>query len=486
MSQSRKKIFFNQALWVMIFFWLFLGCLPHFNLAKAELDPLTEAKVTPSNTNFSPNAGQPQTTRLIITFTPNVNIAAGGFISVLIPSSTDVNKSNDGAADSDGFDINKLTNTNIDSFIAPIGFSRSSTILTSTSGIHYLLITLSSPLVAGSEYSFSVGSTTNDDFRLVNPKPKTNHITGTADIYPLAIQIENASNSILGKTIVKLAINDEFTTSGVTIAAKVGGYYFTLFGYTSPLAVVTMEGLSKEKQTIADNQGYFEFKNHPSPLAPKEICLSAKDQLGRVSAPLCLPPFPIDANVTIGPVIMPPTVSLNNSPGGVYFTGDETILSGQTLPKTEVDLSVFIDTTNNPLALVVKPVEALTFPQLTTKSDHKGNFSLSLPSSQPDFFHLFAQANYKDLPSPQSITLNVKILPIWMIIWLIIKGRFIEIIIAAQILGLIIYFLRRYLHPHLIARERAITLRGHFDLVKEDTDMIIQRKMELLERFNNK
>ncbi len=486
MRQLRKKLFFYQALGVILFFWLFFGRLPHFNQVRGELDPLAQAKVTPTNTNFSPNSGSPQTTRLIITFTPNANITTGAFIRVLIPASTDVNKSSDGAADRDGFDTNKLTNANINSFIVPVGFSQSTTTLTSTSGIHYLLITLASPLVAGSEYSFSVGSNTSDDFRLINPKAKTNHIKGTADIYPLAIQIENASNTILGKTIVKLALNDEFTTSGVTVAAKVGEYYFTLFGYTSPLAVVTMEGLAKEEQIIADNQGYFEFRDHPSPLTPKEVCLSAKDQLGRISAPLCLPSFPIDANVVIGPVIMPPTVSLNNSPGGVYFTGDETILSGQTLPETEVDLSVFIDTTSNPLAWVIKPVEALSFPQLTTRSDNKGNFSLSLPSSRPDFFHLFAQANYKNLPSPQSITLNVKILPLWMIVWLIIKGRFLEIIIGAQILGLVIYFLRRYLHPHLVARERALTLRGHLDLVKEDTDMIIREKMEALERFNNK
>ena len=44
------------------------------------------------------------------------------------------------------------------------------------------------------------------------------------------------------------------------------------------------------------------------PFQKREACLTAKDQLGRMSSPVCLPPFPVNYNVSIGQVIMPPTV----------------------------------------------------------------------------------------------------------------------------------------------------------------------------------
>ena len=124
----------------------------------------------------------------------------------------------------------------------------------------------------------------------------------------------------------------------VTVSLSIGEYQFTLFGYSSPKALVTIEGLGIYDQTYADNRGYFEFKNRFSPFSPREACLSARDQFGRNSAPSCLPPFPTNRNVTIGPVILPPTLSLDKPD---YFIGDEVILSGQTIPNSEVDLSVF-------------------------------------------------------------------------------------------------------------------------------------------------
>ena len=66
--------------------------------------------------------------------------------------------------------------------------------------------------------------------------------------------------------------------------------------------------------------------------------MTAKDQLGRMSSPVCLPPFPVNYNVSIGPVIMPPTVSLDKKD---YFMGDGVILSGQAVPNTDVKLSMF-------------------------------------------------------------------------------------------------------------------------------------------------
>ncbi len=150
-------------------------------------------------------------------------------------------------------------------------------------------------------------------------------------------------------------------------------------------------------------------------------------------------------------------------------------MSGQTIPDKEIDFSLFVDEKKSIakyLVFLVKPVEAITFPKLQTKADNNGNFSLSFSSSKPDFFRLFARVNYQKETSLKSITLNFKILPIWMIIiklflllFSIIKSRLLEIIILSQLLGLVYFFLHHYFHPYQVLKTRAIVLRKHYDLV---------------------
>ncbi|GAB4219271.1 MAG: hypothetical protein Fur009_4630 [Candidatus Microgenomates bacterium] len=251
-------------------------------------------------------------------------------------------------------------------------------------------------------------------------------------------------------------------------SVSIGEFRFNLYGYTSPLAEVTFTGQGIADQTTADKNGYFEFKNRFSPFSPHEACLSAKDQFGRISSPVCLPPFPTQYNVTIGPVIIPPTISLNKS---LYFIGDEVILSGQTIPNTDVNLSIFTQQSNmlnllsDKLPRFIKPVEAFTLPKLTTKSDKKGNFSISLPSSEAQNFKLFTQVNYNSNQSPESIVLKIKIEPIWSIIlkffgflWTIIKSNALEVIIALEIFGLLAYFFNILLHPFNIVKNRSIII----------------------------
>ena len=135
---------------------------------------------------------------------------------------------------------------------------------------------------------------------------------------------------------------DDKQSKNVNVSAFIGDHRFNLYGYTSPRAFVTFDGQGIFDTTTADDKGYFEFDNRFSPLSPREACLTSKDQFGRLSSPVCLPPFPIKYDVNIGPVIMPPTVSLNNPPiGSDYFIGDQVMLSGQAVPNTDVKLSVF-------------------------------------------------------------------------------------------------------------------------------------------------
>jgi hypothetical protein len=306
------------------------------------------------------------------------------------------------------------------------------------------------------------------------------------------------------------------SASETTVSLSIGEFHFTLFGYTSPSAKVTISGLGIFDETYADEIGYFIFNNRFSPFSPREACLTAQDVLGRLSAPLCLPPFPTIYNVEIGPVIMPPTVSVDI---GEYFIGDEAMLSGQTIPNTEVDLAFFTDqiapmkkrlftdnqgaagikglgvlnsVSNDPAVAgcgservwdcfeirpttfsFIKPVEAYSFPQLQTKSDEKGNFSISVPTSQPMALRAFAQAAFKNSLSPKSLTLNMKILPWWMIVlrmfglmFDLLKKHWLEIGLLMEFIILLMILIENFFHPHRLAKTRAIVLRESFALIK--------------------
>lgn len=255
--------------------------------------------------------------------------------------------------------------------------------------------------------------------------------------------------------------------NNVINSVSIGEYRFTLFGYTSPFAEVSFSGQGIADQTTADKNGYFEFKNRFSPFSPREACLSAKDQFGRISSPVCLPPFPVQYNVKIGPIIMPPTISVDKNN---YFVGDEIILTGQTIPDEQVNLSVFTSKLKKGGSLtkiipVIKNVEAFSIPKITTKSDNKGNFSVSLPSSSAQAYRLFTQVGYKNNYSPHSLLLKIKVEPLWMIIikffgliFNFIKPRILEIIIIGEIIALLIYFIKIILHPYYLKNKRSIVL----------------------------
>ena len=140
------------------------------------------------------------------------------------------------------------------------------------------------------------------------------------------------------------------------------------------------------------------------------------------------------------------------------------MLSGQAVPNTDVKLSVFGDTRSSrlssiiydPSSLIIRPVEAFTFPQLTAKSDDKGNFSINLPSSTPNKFRLFGQTDFLKAVSSNSVKLSLDILPVWMVIikfflflFSLIKPRLLEILILAEIIY-IIYVIKSHIQSKAI------------------------------------
>jgi hypothetical protein len=253
-------------------------------------------------------------------------------------------------------------------------------------------------------------------------------------------------------------------TKDTVVSATIGQFTFTLYGYTSPNALVTFEGVGIKDQTFADSTGFFQFRNRFSPFSPREACLTAQDQLGRNSNPLCLPPFPTNYNVNIGPVILPPTVSLNKS---TYYVKDTVVVTGQTVPKTAVNLSLYQG--KNLLLKTVSP-SSFKFPEVQATSDVHGNFSVVLPSSKSTSYRLFTQTTYKKEVSPKSLTLSLSIFPIWMIIiqfllflWQLFLSRVLEVIMLIQAVILAAWLYRHYAHPHRI---RSLMIREKHELMK--------------------
>jgi len=245
--------------------------------------------------------------------------------------------------------------------------------------------------------------------------------------------------------------------SDVNVSATIGGgTTFSLYGYTSPKSTVTMSSQGIYDETRSDSDGYFLFNKKPSSLYHQELCLFAQDELGRVSTPICIPALPSEEDAVIGPIILPPTVSLNN---GSLFIGEEPILSGQTIPNTNLKLSLFTDESKNnqfiAFKALVSPVEAYTIPKISITSDSKGNYSIALPSSQSTYYRMFAQSFYQESLSPKSNTLHLGIMPFWTYVlqlfgflWKSLQRYLLDFIIMSQIIAVGVFFLRRFFHPY--------------------------------------
>ena len=251
---------------------------------------------------------------------------------------------------------------------------------------------------------------------------------------------------------------------------------FSLFGYTCPTCTVSVQNPGLYRSTEADSEtGKFEFASTFPNTLIEDICLVAQDKLNRVTMPVCIPPPPPDSKIAIGPVIMPPTVSINNNN---FYTGDRIIVSGQTVPSTNIKLSLFTDESKTTLRALLKKINpvretyAATLPQRDIKVDSQGNFTMNLPFEDPQYYRTFAQTIYEKAFSQKSVTLNFDIFPGWFIIMksflallAALKGRLFELITLSQILLIAYYFIRRFSQPHTIARMRSLALRKHQPLM---------------------
>lgn len=201
----------------------------------------------------------------------------------------------------------------------------------------------------------------------------------------------------------------------MTVSASIGEGRLTLFGYTSPHALVQLGGRQIAEEVIAGENGFFFFDRiflpKPSPQYP-ELCLNSIDTQSRISFPNCLPPLPTGPfNMSVGPVLLPPTFTLTK---GSFLPKEQIVASGLTIPRSNVMIYLANDATKKSfLSRLVPETFAYNLPQYQTQSDQNGRFEFNLPTIKRSNWKIFAGANWQNSPTPKSNTLNFKIQSWW-------------------------------------------------------------------------
>ena len=200
----------------------------------------------------------------------------------------------------------------------------------------------------------------------------------------------------------------------ITVSTAIGEPQLTLFGWTSPRALVKLSGQRVADEVISDEKGYFFFDRIFLPRANPnypELCLSAIDTQSRLSFPTCLAPLPGGPfNITVGPVLLPPTLSLSK---GTFRPGEEAIALGATMPNTPVSIFLANDASSKS---IVPQASAYFLPQYHLTSDENGNFEFNLPDQHHDW-RFFASAAFQNFATPKSNTLSFRVLSFWGRLW---------------------------------------------------------------------
>lgn len=444
MGKKAITILFTISLLLLLVF-----ILPLFT-KKTLAETLKNGQAVIDNSSFGAKSG------LIFYFTTASEIPKNGQIRITLPPD---------------FDTSALTNSNLK--IVSNGCSGWETDPLSPSVIVFKNTTASCP--QNSNFVVTVGT---NGGKMTNPQPSENHLIGQAETFPIKIETRDNLEQKIDEVIVRVAIVENLS-AGINVGVFFSKTGFLLFGYTSPLAKVQIEGKNIREKITAKNDGSFQFNLVPA-ISSVEVCLVAEDLSGRGSSPVCLPAFPKNYSASVGPVLLAPTLSLDKKS---YFVGDEVRLSGQSIPNTPIDINIFIDETvsaENYLTKlqVVRQVEAFSFPKLSTTTDQNGDFSISLPSSSSQFFRLFVKGAYLNQGTPKSNILNLKIQSaLTLLIGFFssfVKSRLLILLILAQFLGLFLYLMRRYFHPHVIAKNRALAKR-------QQEAIVLREKFSLLE-----
>jgi hypothetical protein len=232
----------------------------------------------------------------------------------------------------------------------------------------------------------------------------------------------------------------------VAVTASLPESDITLFGFTCPFAKVELTSTNTYAQTTSNFFGFFVFSRLILPRNSSDLCLQTIDDNHRLSHPVCIPPPPAtNYHTNIGPVILPPTLTLDSFNAKPLAT---VVSSGQSIPNSTVKIHFY---QANPAPSFPKSVAAFSLPSLDITTDDSGNFSFSLPTSYATNYRLFATVNYFDQSSPGSNTLGYALPSLLYLFWL--QNRYLIISLAIFIPTLTYFFYLiyiYYLHPKVI------------------------------------
>lgn len=213
---------------------------------------------------------------------------------------------------------------------------------------------------------------------------------------------------------------DLYQASSVQISASIPDDYITLTGFSSSNAKIELESPTAYSQTYSDQSGFFKFDHVLLPKNANNLCLTSTDANLRKSTPLCLPPLAPSKYINIiGPVLLPPTITLDTAKVDAYSTA---FISGECIPNSLVSIHLY--QTKDNAHLIAKPVEAFSFPSLTTQCDQNSNYSFSIPTTYASDYRLYSSVNFQDNFSPKSNTLTYRLPSNYSSLTLLLIGLF--------------------------------------------------------------
>jgi len=227
-----------------------------------------------------------------------------------------------------------------------------------------------------------------------------------------------------------------FTDSpSVSVSAAIDENEVTIFGYTSPNSKVELTGINIYSLDYSDDTGYFRFNSLVLPRNSSELCLQSKDDSNRSSSLICTPPPPsTNYHTDIGPIVLPPTVSLEQD----NINPNSTVISsGQSIPKSTI--TVYFYKVDDSAQSFPRPVEAYSLPKIETTTDEKGNYNINLPTAYSSNYRLYTSVTYDNNFSPKSNTLLYTMPSLY---WLFLQQHaYLMVLIPIFIFSLILFFI---------------------------------------------
>lgn len=255
--------------------------------------------------------------------------------------------------------------------------------------------------------------------------------------------------------------------NNVNIYASIKGSEVTIFGQSSPNAKIELTGIDIYSLTFSQADGSFKFDKLILPQGKSELCLQAKDINGRNTVPICIPPPPIgNYHTDIGPILLPPTISLEQDKINPNST---VISSGQSIPNSPITIFFYKEKDN--AKSFPKIAFAYSLPPLKTTSDNEGNYSLNLPTAYSSNYRLYSAVQYNENFSPKSNTL-LYLMPSFFSLWFQ-QHPYLALLLFIFILTLLLFFLLLFLNSKTYQKISNIRLlpaiRNFYPAIKKQT-----------------